>query len=59
MKKDPEEDNIADADGKMGEKSDQTGNMNEKFLFLTRSWREPCQRGTGRKKNPGRNMWKI
>lgn len=34
MKKDPEEDNIADADGKMGEKSDQTGNMNEKFLFF-------------------------
>lgn len=37
MKKDPEEDNNADADGKTGEKSDQTGNMNEKFLFLTRS----------------------
>ena len=34
MKKDPEEDHIADADGKMGEKSDQTGNMNEKFLFF-------------------------
>lgn len=34
MKKDPEEDNNADADGKTGEKSDQTGNMNEKFLFF-------------------------
>lgn len=33
-KKDPEEDNNADADGKTGEKSDQTGNMNEKFLFF-------------------------
>lgn len=34
MKKDPEEDNNADADGKTGEKADQTGNMNEKFLFF-------------------------
>lgn len=34
MKKDPEEDNSADAEGKTGEKVDQTGNMNEKFLFF-------------------------
>lgn len=53
MKKDPEEDNNADADGKTGEKSDQTGNMNEKFLFLTRSWREPCPERNGKKKESG------
>ena len=34
MKKDAKEDNNADADGKIGEKTDQTGNMNEKFLFF-------------------------
>lgn len=34
MKKNAKEDNNADADGKTGEKADQTGNMNEKFLFF-------------------------
>ena len=58
MKKDPEEDNNADADGKTGEKSDQTGNMNEKFLFFNQILAGTLS-GTGRKKNPGRNTWKI
>ncbi len=34
MKKVAGEDNNADADGKTGEKTDQTENMNEKFLFF-------------------------
>lgn len=34
MKKDAKEDNNADADWKTGEKMDQSGNMNEKFLFF-------------------------
>lgn len=27
--------------------------MNEKFLFLTRSWREPCPERNGKKKESG------